>query len=141
MSGTSASVWPEARRGAVSLTFDDGSESQLRRAFPILTERGLRATFYLVPKDNDYAARLAPWRVVHEAGHEIGNHSLRHVCTRNFQEARDATGRGVHQVKETALAGGAVALGAGGAGQHLVHPAEHRGTIFAHEIEGAGANQ
>src|SRR4051794_27079069 len=89
---TSDGVWPEGRRGAVSLTFDDGSESQLRRAYPLLTERGLCGTFYLVPRGNNYEERLAPWRAVHDAGHEIGNHSLSHTCTRNYREERDARG-------------------------------------------------
>jgi peptidoglycan/xylan/chitin deacetylase (PgdA/CDA1 family) len=89
---TSEAVWPGGQRGAVSLTFDDGSESQLRRAYPLLTERGLRGTFYLVPRGNDYAERLAPWRAVHDAGHEIGNHSLSHICTRNYREERGARG-------------------------------------------------
>jgi peptidoglycan/xylan/chitin deacetylase (PgdA/CDA1 family) len=94
MSGESKrqGVWPDGARGAVSFTFDDGSESQFRRAFPILTERGLRGTFYMVPWGDDYARRLAPWQAVHEAGHEIGNHSLSHTCTRNYREERDARG-------------------------------------------------
>jgi peptidoglycan/xylan/chitin deacetylase (PgdA/CDA1 family) len=92
MTARSDAVWPGGRRGAVSLTFDDGSESQLRRAFPILTERGLRGTFYLVPRGEAYAQRLAPWQAVHEAGHEIGNHSLSHTCTRNYREEREARG-------------------------------------------------
>src|SRR5438067_2422069 len=92
MPPTSNSIWPDNCRGAISLTFDDGSETQLRRAFPILTERGLLGTFYLVPRGDDYAQRLAPWGAVHEAGHEIGNHSLGHTCTRNYREERGARG-------------------------------------------------
>ncbi len=42
--------YPPCCRGAVSLTFDDGLHSQLEVAVPLLTDRGLRATFYLNPR-------------------------------------------------------------------------------------------
>lgn len=87
-----SSPWPAGRQGAVSLTFDDGLESQLEIAFPRLNERGLRGTFYLWPYGDDYAANLTPWRAVKAAGHEIGNHSLSHICSRNFAEQRGAPG-------------------------------------------------
>jgi len=87
-----ASPWPEGQQGAVSLTFDDGLESQRRFAVPRLDERGLRGTFYLWPYGHDYAAKLAPWREVKAAGHEIGNHSLSHLCSRNFADQRGARG-------------------------------------------------
>jgi peptidoglycan-N-acetylglucosamine deacetylase len=69
-----------AQRGAVSLTFDDGTESQLDLAIPALNARQLRGTFYLTPNGSDWEERLAPWRAVAAAGHEIGNHSLSHIC-------------------------------------------------------------
>jgi hypothetical protein len=84
--------WPNGGQGAVSLTFDDGLESQLKRAIPLLEERGLRGTFYLNPRGPDYAETLAPWQAVAEAGHEIGNHSLGHTCSRNFAFHRGARG-------------------------------------------------
>jgi hypothetical protein len=71
------------------LTFDDGLPDHLRRAAPLLDERGLRGTFYLCPKGDDLAKRLEPWCAVFDAGHEIGNHSLSHTCSRNFQPAND----------------------------------------------------
>ncbi len=71
--------WPDGRSGAISLTFDDGVRSQLELAVPRLNDAGLRGTFYLTTRD-DYAQRLAPWRAVLEAGHELGNHSVNHVC-------------------------------------------------------------
>ena len=72
-------LWKDA--GAVSLSFDDGSASQLEIAVPILNQFGLPATFYINPRiDND----LAPWRKVGLSGHEIGNHTVSHICSRNF---------------------------------------------------------
>ena len=85
-------LWPEEYEGAVSLTFDDGLPSQLRTGVPMLEDHGLAGTFYLSPRDEDRRTTLAPWRAVHEAGHEIGNHSLNHTCSRAFQDDPDASG-------------------------------------------------
>ncbi|MCX7671694.1 MAG: polysaccharide deacetylase family protein [Anaerolineae bacterium] len=82
MSALPSTPWPARCRGAISLTFDDGRPSQLRRAVPILAEYGLPATFYLNPRGENWRADLAPWRNVAAAGHEIGNHTMAHPCTR-----------------------------------------------------------
>ena len=82
------SAWPGRRRGAVSLSFDDGLPMQLTRGVPLLEERGLRGTFYLGPGGEDYAERLTPWTTAFEAGHEVGNHSIGHTCSRNFWSER-----------------------------------------------------
>lgn len=83
------SPYPDGCRGAVSLTFDDGRESQLDFAVPALNERGLLSTFYLVPSDSlpgagDWADRLVRWKDVVRQGHEAGNHSLTHTCSLAF---------------------------------------------------------
>ncbi len=70
--------------GAVSLTFDDGTENQLEKAVPALDRRGLKATFYIHPQGDGWRERLAPWKNVALNGHEIGNHSLSHTCSSNF---------------------------------------------------------
>jgi peptidoglycan/xylan/chitin deacetylase (PgdA/CDA1 family) len=74
-----APLW-DPYQGAVSLTFDDGTPNQLEKAVPALDEFGLKATFYLQPKGDDWRTRLEPWRVVAARGHEIGNHTLTHPC-------------------------------------------------------------
>jgi peptidoglycan/xylan/chitin deacetylase (PgdA/CDA1 family) len=86
--------WPEACWGAVSLTFDDGEHSQLEKAVPLLDDAGLRATFYLPPRGegDTWRDRLAPWRSVAAAGHEIGNHTVRHACPNSYSP--DPTSRG-----------------------------------------------
>ena len=76
--------WPKGCQGAISLTFDDGLSSQLKIAVPLLNKYGLRGTFYLVPKGEDWKNKLYPWREIARAGHEIGNHSLSHPCSCNF---------------------------------------------------------
>ena len=79
--------WPNGKRVAVSLTFDDGLQSQLKLAVPLLEEHGFRATFYVNPT-GDYRTSLKPWKDVADRGHEIGNHTLTHPCSCNFQFAR-----------------------------------------------------
>ena len=71
--------WPDHCQGAISMTFDDGLASQLAIAVPRLNDFDLRATFYLRPRD-DYVHKLAPWREVAAAGHELGNHTVNHPC-------------------------------------------------------------
>ena len=80
-------TWPETCEGAVSVSFDDGTDNQLQRAVPMLDDRDLRGTFYVPPKGDDFLTRYAPWREVAATGHEIGNHTLSHTCSRNFQRS------------------------------------------------------
>ena len=85
----SARPW-NGRLGAVSLTFDDGRVSQLNKVVPILEEAGLKGTFYVNPRgktEEEWRTRLAPWKVVQDAGHEVGNHSQSHVCSHGFRDA------------------------------------------------------
>ena len=79
--------WPDGATCAVSLTFDDGMQSQLKLAFPLLEKYGLKATFYLFPRRERWRERLEPWRKVHQAGHEIGNHTASHICSRQMTGA------------------------------------------------------
>ena len=79
-------VWPEGKRAALSLTFDDARASQVDAALPILEKHGVRATFY-VSLENA-RLRLDEWRRVASAGHEIGNHTLSHPCSGNFPWSR-----------------------------------------------------
>ncbi|MHB9032631.1 MAG: polysaccharide deacetylase family protein [Anaerolineae bacterium] len=96
------SPWPEACTGAISLTFDDGSPSQLGIAVPILEECGLRGTFYLNPGGDDWRERLAPWRAVGERGHELGNHTMAHICSRALWGREDYHGLEDYTLEEVA---------------------------------------
>src|SRR5207247_10661060 len=82
-----ASPWPDGCQGAVSLTFDDGMTSQLQVAIPMLNEHGLTGTFYLNPRGENWEERLQPWREPARAGHEIGNHTMAHPCSRAFRDS------------------------------------------------------
>ncbi|NZA25691.1 polysaccharide deacetylase family protein [Luteimonas sp. SJ-92] len=73
--------WPEARRAAVSLAYDDALDSQLDNALPALDRYGFKATFYLTLASDAVARRMAEWRAAAASGHELGNHSLFHQCS------------------------------------------------------------
>ena len=78
--------WPDGKRAALSLTFDDARASQVDAGLPILDAHGVKATFYVSPAN--VGQRLDGWKAALADGHEIGNHSLSHMCSGNFGFAR-----------------------------------------------------
>lgn len=79
--------WPEGKRTAISLSFDDARPSQVDAGLPLLDNHGVKATFFVVP--DQVEERLEGWRSALQEGHEIGNHSLVHPCSGNFSWARE----------------------------------------------------
>ncbi len=79
--------WPEGKRGALSLSFDDARLSQPDVGLPILDSYGVKATFYV--SVNGVQQRLDEWKGAVAQGHEIANHSLTHPCSGNFAWARE----------------------------------------------------
>ena len=73
-------AWPGGARAAVSLTYDDGLNSQLDNAVPELKRLGLKATFFLT-EDNAHW-RLADWEALARDGNEVANHTVSHPCVR-----------------------------------------------------------
>ncbi len=71
--------WPEGKRMALSLSFDDSRVSNLDHGIPLLNELGLRATFFVLPRVVE--KELDRWRAAVAQGHEMGNHSLLHPCS------------------------------------------------------------
>lgn len=82
-----AFVWPEGKRAALSLSFDDARLSQVDTGIALLDRYGVKATFFIVPGNAEQ--RLEGWKRAVAGGHEIGNHSLRHPCTGNFSWSRE----------------------------------------------------
>lgn len=76
-------AWPRGERAAVSLAYDDALESQLSTALPALDRAGLKATFYLSLASPNVATHMAAWRGAAMNGHELGNHTLFHACSRS----------------------------------------------------------
>jgi beta-glucosidase len=79
--------WPEGKRAAVSLSFDDARPSQVDAGIPLFDRYGVKATFYVSP--SRMRERANAWKKASEAGHEIANHSLTHPCTGNFPFSRE----------------------------------------------------
>lgn len=66
---------------SVAITFDDGCETDLIAAAPILHEAGFNATFYVVAGHLDHPGYLSgtQLRELSSAGFEIGCHSMTHA--------------------------------------------------------------
>ena len=80
--------WGSNYECALSLTFDDGMDSQLETAVPLLAKSNLHGTFYVNPSGSDWRKKLLPWETVAGYGHEIGNHTISHPCACAFKENR-----------------------------------------------------
>lgn len=80
-------VWPQGRRAALSLTWDDARASQLTTGLPILNAHQIRSTFYILP--DAVVPHLDEWRRVAGQGHEMGNHTVTHPCSGNHPLFRD----------------------------------------------------
>jgi peptidoglycan/xylan/chitin deacetylase (PgdA/CDA1 family) len=68
------------QRTLVSISYDDALPSQLQHAVPALQHYGLKATFYLNLAAQGYQQHKEQWQALAKAGHELGNHSIRHAC-------------------------------------------------------------
>lgn len=82
----SSTNWPGGARMALSLSFDDGRESQVTRGLPVFARHHAKVTLFVVPSAVE--RRLDGWKQAVAAGHEIGNHSLTHSCSGNFAFSR-----------------------------------------------------
>jgi beta-glucosidase-like glycosyl hydrolase/peptidoglycan/xylan/chitin deacetylase (PgdA/CDA1 family) len=80
--------WPNGKKMALSLTFDDARLSQADKGIPLLDKYRIKGTFYLSP--DRMAQRLEAWRAAVKNGHDIGNHSILHPCTGNFDWSKQS---------------------------------------------------
>jgi peptidoglycan-N-acetylglucosamine deacetylase len=78
--------WPAGKRMAISLSFDDARLSQIDTGLALLRKHGVKATFFV--QGNRIEQRLEGWRQAVAEGHEIGNHSMTHPCTGNYEFSR-----------------------------------------------------
>lgn len=76
-------AWPQGNKVAISISYDDALNSQLDNALPALNQRGLKASFYVVPLSEAFKNRLDEWRQLAKQGHELGNHTLFHACQKS----------------------------------------------------------
>lgn len=75
-------VWPQDKQMAISLTLDDARLSQTDKGIPLLDRHSVKATFYISP--GNMQQRIEAWKKAIANGHEIGNHSVLHQCSGNF---------------------------------------------------------
>ena len=87
VSDTMTFKWPDGKKTAISLTFDDGRYTQIDNAVPLLDKYSVKGTFYL--RIHRIPARKEEWKKAIGNGHDIGNHSLYHACTGNFDFSRN----------------------------------------------------
>ena len=78
--------WPNEKRAAVSLSFDDARASQVDTGLAVLSEHQAKVTFFVQAENISY--RLEGWKKAVADGHEIGNHSMTHPCTGNYAFSR-----------------------------------------------------
>lgn len=75
-----AFLWPEGKKAAVCLTYDDGLDCHLDVAVPALDKYGFKGTFYCTGSSSSLNRRVKDWRSIAGNGHELGNHTLFHPC-------------------------------------------------------------
>ena len=78
--------WPKGKKMAISFTFDDARLSQVDNCIPLLDKYGVRGTFYVLPEN--LIKRTEAWKDAVKNGHDIGNHTLYHACSENFDWSR-----------------------------------------------------
>ena len=79
-------TWPQGKKMALSLSFDDARGSQVTHGTSLLNQHGVKATFFLNPGAME--KNLSGWKKAVADGHEIGNHSTSHPCTGIFTWSR-----------------------------------------------------
>ncbi len=71
----------------VYLTFDDGPSKNTEAILDILDEYGVKATFFVVGKEDSEAARRM--QMIYERGHTIGMHSFTHDYSKIYHSVED----------------------------------------------------
>ena len=79
-------IWPDGKKMAISLTFDDARLSQIDKGIPLLDKYQVKGTFYVSPEG--MGQRLGGWKRAVANGHEIGNHTVVHPCSGNYPWAK-----------------------------------------------------
>ena len=75
-------TWPEGKKMALSLSFDDARVSNPTHGVALLNQYDVKATFFLVP--SSVRNNLEGWKKATASGHEMANHSINHPCSGNF---------------------------------------------------------
>ena len=76
----SVTRWPQDRVAAISLTFDDGINTDLDFVAPILAKHHLTGTFFVATAMGPWEKRKTEWKQLAQAGNELANHTVHHPC-------------------------------------------------------------
>lgn len=76
----SVTRWPQDRAAAISLTFDDGINTDLDFVGPILAKHHLTGTFFVATAMGPWEKRKNEWKQLAQAGNELANHTVHHPC-------------------------------------------------------------
>ena len=76
----SVTRWPQDRAAAISLTFDDGINTDLDFVGPILARHHLTGTFFVATAMGPWEKRKTEWKQLAQAGNELANHTVHHPC-------------------------------------------------------------
>ena len=71
--------WPQHKKAAIVLTYDDALVSQLNVGVPQLEAAHLKATFFLTGDINPET--IPRWRRLSKRGFELANHTIFHPCS------------------------------------------------------------
>jgi len=82
--GTKGFHWPNGKRVAVSLSFDDARASQINVGLDVINPTGVKVTFFVTTSSDAFRPKIDGWKRALASGHEIGNHTVNHPCTGNF---------------------------------------------------------
>ena len=69
--------WPDGKKAAFFLSFDDGCPTQVTNVFPLLTKYRIPGTFYVCPGWDLFKAREKEWAAADEFV-TLGNHTYTH---------------------------------------------------------------
>jgi peptidoglycan/xylan/chitin deacetylase (PgdA/CDA1 family) len=72
--------WPQDRSSAISLTFDDGINTDLDFVGPILKRHHLTGTFFIATAFGPWEKRKPEWKQLALDGNELANHTVHHPC-------------------------------------------------------------
>src|SRR4051812_37215172 len=89
------------KRKAVAFTFDDGPDPLYTpQILDIFRQAGAKATFYMIGGQIEANPQIA--KLVHDQGHEIGNHTFTHphLTKLNAQDCKDELVRTHNGIKE-----------------------------------------
>ena len=81
-------------RGVFTITFDDGSRSQLELGYPVLASHGVPAVLFFItglagrPFEGERLLELGDLRTLEAAGWEIGSHTVSHPHLARHGETR-----------------------------------------------------